>query len=113
MKMSRFETTKWSLILAARGSDDRTGREALAELCQAYWFPLFAFARSRTTGAEAAADQTQGFFADLLERKSLDRVDPRAQEFPGPPASERRHAQARRQATADLPGHRGRRGALP
>jgi RNA polymerase sigma-70 factor (ECF subfamily) len=79
--MSRFETTKWSLVLAARESDDPTARAALAELCRCYWYPLFAFARRCTGRADSAADHTQGFFADLLERRTLVNVDPAAGRF--------------------------------
>ena len=61
-----FETTKWSLVLAAREPTDPSGREALAELCGIYWYPLYAFVRRRTGDADAARDLTQGFFADLL-----------------------------------------------
>ncbi|ANM31697.1 hypothetical protein ABI59_22265 [Acidobacteria bacterium Mor1] len=76
-----FETTKWSLVLAAREPSDPSGREALAELCSIYWYPLYAFVRRRTGDADAARDLTQGFFADLLERSAFDRVDPAAGRF--------------------------------
>jgi RNA polymerase sigma-70 factor (ECF subfamily) len=50
-------------------------REALAELCAAYWYPLYAFIRRRGHDPEAAEDLVQGFFAALLERDSLAAVD--------------------------------------
>ncbi len=78
---SSFSTTNWSLVLAARKADDPAGRAALEELCRLYWFPLFAFVRRRSGDAEAAHDLTQGFFAELLERKPFDRVDPSAGSF--------------------------------
>ncbi len=77
---SNFHTTNWSLVLAAAG-DDPSGRAALEELCRTYWFPLFAFVRRRTGDPDAAMDLTQGFFADLLERAALRRVDPAAGAF--------------------------------
>ena len=46
-----FETTRWSLVLAAAGNDSHAAREALSSLCQTYWYPLYAYApssRSRT-----------------------------------------------------------------
>ena len=37
-----FKTTRWSLIVAAAG-DDAIANEALSELCQVYWRPLYAY----------------------------------------------------------------------
>src|SRR5262245_13686028 len=65
----RFATTDWRLIAAARGSDVPQARQALAELCAAYWYPLYAYLRRRGHPAEQAQDLTQGLFAHLLERK--------------------------------------------
>lgn len=64
-----FATTRWSLVLAAGDAD--SGREALEQLCRAYWFPLYAYIRRRGHDADAAQDLTQGFFARLLERNDL------------------------------------------
>ncbi|MHC4286633.1 MAG: RNA polymerase sigma factor [Planctomycetota bacterium] len=43
-------------------------REALEELCRAYWYPLYAFVRSRGYSAVDAQDLTQAFFARIIER---------------------------------------------
>jgi RNA polymerase sigma-70 factor (ECF subfamily) len=67
-----FATTRWTLVLAAGddpGSPQR--REALEQLCHAYWFPVYAYVRRRGHDAHAAEDLTQGFFARLLERNDL------------------------------------------
>ncbi|WP_147869685.1 RNA polymerase sigma factor [Stieleria maiorica] len=57
--------------------DGHSGRErqqqALSELCQAYWQPLYLFARRRVGNVNDAQDLTQAFFAELLE-KDLVRV---------------------------------------
>ncbi len=66
-----FATTRWSLVLAAGDDASAHGREALEQLCRAYWFPLYAFIRRRGHDADAAQDLTQGFFARLLERNDL------------------------------------------
>jgi RNA polymerase sigma factor (sigma-70 family) len=71
----RFQTTRWSLILAAREQDRAEAREALAALCEAYWYPLYAFVRRKGHDPEAAADLVQGFFARLLEKRDFDSVD--------------------------------------
>ena len=54
-----FETTRWSLVLAAAGSDSQAAREALSSLCQTYWYPLYAYLRRRGLDPEDARDLTQ------------------------------------------------------
>lgn len=76
-----FETTQWSLVLAARTTATPESRQALAHLCEAYWYPLYAFVRSQGYDAEKARDLTQGYFAVLLEKGYLDQVDPDAGRF--------------------------------
>jgi len=77
----RFATTRWSLVLGARDGDTVDAQEALAELCESYWFPLYAFVRRQGYRAEDAADLTQGFFAKLLEKDYLQDVRPEAGRF--------------------------------
>ena len=67
---ARFATTRWSLVLSA-GHTDTRGREALAELCRVYWYPVYAFARRRGESAEDARDLTQSFFTRILEKDGL------------------------------------------
>jgi RNA polymerase sigma factor (sigma-70 family) len=69
-----FLTTRWSLVEAVGAGDEERARAALAELCEQYWFPLYAFVRRRGTSAHEAEDVVQGFFADLIERGDLARV---------------------------------------
>jgi RNA polymerase sigma-70 factor (ECF subfamily) len=71
-----FATTRWSLIAAARGGDAPPARQALDELCRAYWYPLYAYVRSHGAGHHEAQDCTQEFFASLLESDALAEVDP-------------------------------------
>lgn len=55
--------------------------EALERLCRTYWYPLYAYVRRRGHPPEAAKDLTQGFFADLLERRDLATVAPERGRF--------------------------------
>ncbi|MEM7627625.1 MAG: sigma-70 family RNA polymerase sigma factor [Planctomycetota bacterium] len=77
---SRFHTTHWSLIAAlpGRGDDPEAGRarEALGHLCEAYWRPLYAFARYRGHGVEDAQDLTQAFLTRVIETGGLGGADP-------------------------------------
>lgn len=77
----RFATTRWSLVLGARDGDSAASQAALAELCESYWFPLYAFVRRQGHGPDDAADLTQGFFAKLLEKNYLQDVRPDAGRF--------------------------------
>ncbi len=71
-----FATTHWSVVLKAGRSDTTRARDALAKLCQIYWFPLYAYVRRRGHSSEDAKDLTQGFFARLLEQQTLANADP-------------------------------------
>jgi RNA polymerase sigma-70 factor (ECF subfamily) len=78
---ARFQTTHWSLVLAARTGQSPESRIALEELCNAYWFPLYAFVRRQGHAADEARDLTQGYFARLLERRDLRQVRPELGRF--------------------------------
>jgi RNA polymerase sigma-70 factor (ECF subfamily) len=77
----RFPTTRWTLILSARQSPEMR-RAALEELLGRYWKPLYLFARYKGVGIDDAQDAVQGFFAHLLERDFLARLDPERGRFP-------------------------------
>jgi RNA polymerase sigma-70 factor (ECF subfamily) len=70
-----FVTTHWSVVLTARRSDSTRAQAALARLCQAYWYPLYAYVRRRGYAAHDAQDLTQEFFARLLEQNWLVQAD--------------------------------------
>lgn len=77
----RFATTCWNVVAHARDPDSPLARQSLAELCQTYWYPLYAFVRRRGYTAAQAEDLTQGFFADLLARDFLKDIDPTKGKF--------------------------------
>ena len=77
----RFQTTPWSLVLAAKDRGAPEAREALAALCASYWYPLYAYIRRRGHDPERAQDLTQEFFARLLESDALAAVDRRRGRF--------------------------------
>ena len=72
----RFATTRWSLIRATREPGEPAARQALADLCRLYWFPIYSFIRRRGQSHEQAQDFTQEFFTRLLERNGLATADP-------------------------------------
>lgn len=71
-----FATTQWSVIVRAVDKDDsQVARKALADLCQQYWYPLYCFVRTKIRSSEDSADIVQGFFAQLLEKESIEMAD--------------------------------------
>src|SRR5215472_5588911 len=77
-----FRTTRWSVVLLSAQSQAPGSKAALAELCSAYWYPLYAFVRYRGHSPEDAQDLTQGFFLHLFEHKALTHMDPLKGKFP-------------------------------
>ena len=102
----RFPTTQWSRVVTAAGRDAAEAREALAGLCQAYWYPLYAYVRHRGYAPEQAQDLTQDFFAYVLERDLIAKADPARGRF----RSFLRTVCARHLADRPRPGERGQAG---
>lgn len=76
-----FATTQWHVVRSAGDEDASVSRSALQELCQQYWYPLYAYVRRQGHDSNVAADITQAFFTDLLEREDIKRVDPELGKF--------------------------------
>ena len=68
--LRRFPTTSWTMVTAA-ARDSAGAAQALADLCEAYWFPVYAFIRRRGHTREEAEDLCQEFFTRTLEQGSL------------------------------------------
>src|SRR5207249_323314 len=75
-----FASTRWSLVAAA-AKQSPEALEALATLCQVYWYPLYAYARRQVANVEDAQDLTQEFFAQLLEKDYFQAADPQRGKF--------------------------------
>ena len=65
-----FHTTRWTLVRHATGHSPE-GRQALVDLCTAYYKPVVAFIRREGSEEDAARDLAHDFFRQLLERPSL------------------------------------------
>lgn len=76
-----FATTRWSVVLNAGRHDSPAAEQALATLCQQYWYPLYAYIRRRVADVNEAQDLTQAFFARLLEKNVLGRAAPERGRF--------------------------------
>ena len=78
---ANFETTHWSRVVSSREQDSDIRRHSLGELCESYWYPLFAFLRRKGNSPDAAADYVQGFFVELVDKNFLDAVSPEKGRF--------------------------------
>ena len=70
-----FATTHWTVVLAAGQQHTPQSDHALEELCQTYWFPLYAYVRRRGQAKADAEDLVQAFFAKLLAKNFLAKLD--------------------------------------
>jgi RNA polymerase sigma-70 factor (ECF subfamily) len=69
-----FATTRWTRVLASRGSSPESKR-ALRELCECYYVPVETFIRHVRRGADDATDLTHDFFARILAGHAFENVE--------------------------------------
>lgn len=67
---SDFRPTRWTLVRRA-GVPSAEGRQALADLCEAYWRPVQRFLRCEGRSDDEASKLTQEFFAGVIQRGKL------------------------------------------
>jgi RNA polymerase sigma-70 factor (ECF subfamily) len=72
-----FASTRWTIIREAGASlvSPSESLNALSELCQIYWRPVYLFLRRQGIAQYDAQDLTQGFFADLIASRAYKRAD--------------------------------------
>lgn len=70
-----FATTHWSLVAQSALTDVPKATDALAQLCETYWPPVYSFVRRRGYAPSDAQDLTQSFFAYFLRTKGYARTD--------------------------------------
>lgn len=73
--MSQFDETQWSLVLAAGNSRSPEFEGALAQLCERYWYPIYAYVRRWGVPPDQAQDVTQGFFCRVVEKRTFRAAD--------------------------------------
>ncbi len=62
--------------MSAGGAPTARSRESLAQLCEMYWRPVYAYVRRRGETPEDARDLTQEFFTTFLEKNFVSAADP-------------------------------------
>jgi len=71
----QFDSTAWSVVMAAQGTQSTVAKAALEALCATYWPPLYTYVRLKGHSREDAEDLTQEFFCRLLARDFLHDVN--------------------------------------
>jgi RNA polymerase sigma-70 factor (ECF subfamily) len=71
-----FQTTQWSVIRQALGTDEAKASQGLAAICNTYWYPLYTYLRRSGYKPQDAEDLTQGFFEHLIKNNILAATDP-------------------------------------
>ena len=61
--------------MQAQASQELASGNALASLCELYWYPIYCYIRSRGFSPEDSEDLCQSFFQRLLARKIFERAD--------------------------------------
>lgn len=69
-----FPATRWTLVNRAC-SDGADARTAIEDLCNLYWFPIYAYVRCQGATAHDAEDLTQGFFQKVLDKGLFQKAD--------------------------------------
>jgi RNA polymerase sigma factor (sigma-70 family) len=69
-----FVSTRWTVVLSAGHKSSPGSDQALAELCQVYWYPLYAYVRRHGHSREDAEDLVQAFFEKFLQKNYLHNV---------------------------------------
>jgi RNA polymerase sigma-70 factor (ECF subfamily) len=75
-QFAQFPTTQWTRVIAAGDRAAPEARSALAQLCDAYWYPIYAFIRRKGHSPNEACDLTQDYFTRLLEKPVIAAADP-------------------------------------
>jgi RNA polymerase sigma-70 factor (ECF subfamily) len=74
-RQAHFPTTQWSRVIAAADRAAPSARAALAELCAAYWYPIYALIRRHGHPPDEACDLAQDYFTRLLEKPVIAAAD--------------------------------------
>lgn len=76
-----FQSTLWTQVRVAGKAETLHAKQALEELCRAYWPPIYVYLRRCGHDPHNAKDLTQGFFLYLLEQQLLQKADPEQGRF--------------------------------
>lgn len=67
----QFPTTHWTLVQIVKGDDREQAAQALEDICERYWYPVYAYLRRSGRSAPDAEDLTQMLFQKLVADDAL------------------------------------------
>jgi DNA-directed RNA polymerase specialized sigma24 family protein len=70
-----FPKTRWTLVQKVRSGSQQERASALEDLCKAYWFPLYAFARKGGLSEQEAEDSVQDFMVAIIDSDLFARAE--------------------------------------
>ena len=70
-----FPATAWTQVLTAQ-TEAPESREALEDICKAYWPAIYTYLRALGCDREEARDFTQDFLADFITKGDFHKVAP-------------------------------------
>lgn len=71
---AQFPETPWTQVALA-GDGNTLAHKALSNLCNMYWYPVYAFLRRSGRGAHDAEDLTQEFFQRVLKANDFGKAE--------------------------------------
>ena len=74
--LGEFHTTRWSIVIGARGQSPAEVNASVESLYRQYLSPLYAYVRRRGYSPHDAEDLTHDFFSRLLEKGWLSSAQP-------------------------------------
>lgn len=76
-RFQHFKTTRWTLVEGLCSDDEAARADCCDRLVRAYWPPVYTWLRSRGKSPDAAGEETQAFFCEVvLTRGLFERADP-------------------------------------
>lgn len=64
----RFATTRWSVVMQSASTESADAPQALTELAQRYWYPVYAYVRRCGHPPAIAQDITRCFLGNLMQQ---------------------------------------------
>lgn len=64
----RFATTRWSVVMQSASTESADASDALTELAQRYWYPVYAYVRRCGHAPPIAQDITRCFLGGLMQQ---------------------------------------------
>lgn len=69
------------MVAQAANAADPDSASALAQLCEAYWYPLYVFSRRQGESRDDAQDLVQGFLSRIVDKQDLGALAPERGRF--------------------------------